>query len=129
MVKFHTKLIVSKNNGGFITEEPFVVEHPEIGCLTIPIGFSFDGNSLPRLAWVISVPSDYLESGCVHDYLYRNGAVLGIRRRTVDKVYRDFLDYQGMNKVRRWTRWLGVRAFGWGPYKEVRDGGQETDKG
>lgn len=118
MIAFHTKLIVSKSNGGFITEAPFVVEHSDIGVLEIPAGFAFDGNSVPRATWFISPPSDHLESGCVHDYLYRHGAELGIDRGEADAVYRDCLGYQGVNVVRRWTRWLGVRAFGARPYKE-----------
>lgn len=118
MIAFHTKLIVSKSNGGFITEAPFVVEHPSIGVLAIPAAFQFDGNSTPRATWFISPPSDMLESGCIHDFLYRHASQMEISRGTVDAVYRDFLAFQGLGLVRRWTRWLGVRAFGARPFKE-----------
>lgn len=131
MITFHTKLVVSKDNGGFVVEAPFVVSHPELPghhFLTVPVGFSFDGNSVPRVTWWLSPPSDYLEAGCIHDYLYKNGAKMGVSRRTVDHIYREALDKQGLSGWRRWARWAGVRAFGWGPYKEVKDG-PETKQG
>ena len=120
MIRFVNELVVSKvgSGGRFEVENPFTVDHPLIGELTIPVGFQFDGNSVPRLGWIVSPPSDFLESGCFHDYGYKHGAELGIDRGTVDRVYRDFLGLQGMNKFRRWTRWMAVRGFGWHAYKD-----------
>jgi hypothetical protein len=107
---FHTKLIVSQigRERLWLTEAPFVVESAYAGLIEIPAGFLFDGNSVPRLTWSISPPSDYLASACVHDYLYRYFN----DRKLADVVYRELLGAQGMGKAQRNLRYLMLRLFG-----------------
>jgi hypothetical protein len=116
MAKFITRLIYSSVEGHnrlWITEAPFVVESDLVGVLEIPAGFMFDGNSLPRAMWWLSLPTDYMETGCVHDFLYRYGK----DRKLADQVYKEFLAYQGGGRVRTTARYWALRLFGGPAFK------------
>lgn len=109
MPKYLTALQVSPlANRLWILDADFVVETEKAGTLTIPAGFIFDGNSLPRALWWESLPTDYFEAGCVHDYLYR----FGDDRKLADEVYRDLLALHGVGKVKRNLRYFALRMFG-----------------
>ena len=73
---FDTELIVKpyhecdedqcKATRKWILEFPFIVSSQHLESkLHVPAGFVFDGNSLPRLLWFSSTPSDYLEAAAV----------------------------------------------------------------
>jgi hypothetical protein len=112
---FHTRLLVAPVGNGrlWITESPFVVESEIAGMIEVPAGFLFNGNSVPRVTWFVSPPSDYLEAGCVHDFLY----AYGDDRKLADQVYREILELQGMSKARRNFRYAVLRLFGRRPSK------------
>jgi hypothetical protein len=38
--------------------------------ITAPIGFEFDGASIPRVFWFAFAPHEYLTSSVIHDYGY-----------------------------------------------------------
>lgn len=116
MTKFHTKLVTSMPEIGlWLTEMPFVVETTAIGLLEIPAGFVFDGNSVRRITWTIHPPSDFLESGCVHDYLYHYG--FGVSRKVADQVYRELLIHQGMSPGWAGMRYYALRLLGGSSYR------------
>jgi hypothetical protein len=127
MSKFITELQVSKvlvdgkDTRMWITDEPFIVESDLVGVLEIPAGFAFDANSLPRAMWWASLPTDYLETGCIHDFLYR----FSKDRKLADQVYREFLEYQGAGKVRRNMRYAMLRLFGGKAFKNNQQQRQE----
>ena len=110
MAMFLTQLVVAPVGNGrlWITASPFLVESDIVGAIEVPAGFIFDGNSLPRATWWASPPSDYLEAGCVHDFLYRYGT----DRKLADGVYREILALKGMGRVRRNLRYAALRLFG-----------------
>ena len=117
MAKFITKLDVSPVPGPgrlWITDAPFVVESDIMGVIQIPAGFVFDGNSLPRVVWVESLPTDFLESGCVHDWLYKHNS----NRKENDQVYREMLKVQGVGKFRRNFRYWVLRLAGGRAFKQ-----------
>lgn len=117
MTGFITNLVVSQTrNGEWLTQAPFVVESNLVGIIEIPAGFAFDANSLPRLAWIVSVPTDYMESGCIHDFLYRHCP----DRKLADDVYAEFLAFQGMGEIRRAVRYTALRLFGGPAYRRAR---------
>jgi hypothetical protein len=106
---FRTRLVTScVANGWWLTESPFVVESKVAGIIEIPAGFMFNGNSVPRLSWIISPPSDWLEAGALHDYLYHYGN----DKELADKVYKEVLEALGMGKLRRNFRYFGLKLFG-----------------
>lgn len=117
MTRFITKLVysgVEGHNRLWITEAPFAFESQIVGLVEIPAGFVFDGNSLPRFMWWLSLPTDYMETGCIHDYLYR----FHDNRKECDQVYREMLAYQGANRARRGLRYAALRLFGGKAYAE-----------
>jgi hypothetical protein len=118
--KFITRLAVSKvaNSRLWILDAPFIVQSKIVGELEIPEDFIFDGNSLPRFMWFVSLPTDYLETGCIHDYLYR----FGKDRKVADEVYREFLEFQGAGTFRRDTRYAMLRMFGGAAFKKNQAG-------
>jgi len=120
MAKFHSKLVISPvgEHRLWITECPFVVETLAAGIVTVPAGFLFDGNSLPRLMWWYSLPTDFLEAGCLHDYLYRYGR----DRKVADQAYTEVLELQGQNKVSRGLRYTALRLFGGIAFKKDQAG-------
>jgi hypothetical protein len=127
MPKFLTRLVYSSVEGHnqlWITDAPFVVWSDILGRITVPAGFIFDGNSLPRVMRLVSLPSDYMETGCVHDWLYREG----VPRELADLVYRELMGYQGAGKVRRTVRYAALRLFGGIAYREDAEARVERAK-
>lgn len=104
-------------------------------CITIPLGFAFDGASVPRIVWTLTglIPTGaYLGAAAVHDYCYqRRGRLLrGEVRRLNDghewepiavdwdrrQCDRLFLLIMQDGKVPGWkskTMYRAVRLFGW----------------
>lgn len=119
MAKFITKLDVSPVvHRLWITNAWFIVETDAAGMVEIPPGFLFDGNSLPRPLWWLSMPTDFLEAGAIHDFLYRYGT----DRKVADRTYEEVLRLQGMGKVRRWGRYAALRVFGGIAFKKDQAG-------
>ena len=83
------------------------------GLLVIPAGFVCDLNSIPRLLWWASPPTDFPEAGVVHDWAYRGH----LERGVADKVYAELLDALGASPARSAGRYMALRLFGWRAYK------------
>ena len=82
----------------------------------VPIGFEFDGGSVPFLARLF-YPKNHpqtMECFMVHDYLY----TFGDSRANADRMLRDHLCLRGVSKYSAWLIWTGVRLFGWLSYGE-----------
>jgi hypothetical protein len=129
--EFLTDLIVSPTRAGrwWITKYPFVYYSAILGReIVIPEGFEFNGNSIPRPWWVISTPAEYLEAGCIHDWLYLTKEV---SRWEADRVYKEALALLKLHPFRRMGRYLVLRLFGWlaykGEYEEVSKTTSEVD--
>jgi len=115
--KFHTKLIMTPVEGRrmWILEAPLVYESALLDAVVeVPAGFMCDLNSIPRIFWAFSPPTDFPEAGVVHDYGYRYKVW---PRQTVDSVYREALEVTKAGAVRRFIRYWGVRLGGSGAYK------------
>lgn len=88
--------------------------------IDIPIGFEFDGASVPKIAWSIvghPLDQDYLASACVHDYLY---FAQPLSRRKADKIMLEAMKMLGVSWWRRRTAYWAVRLFGWIPWKKYK---------
>lgn len=108
---FLTKLLTScVNNRWWMVEAPFVIDSKIVGQFTVPLGFMFNGNSIPRLGWVFSPPSDWLEAAAAHDFLCHYS---DFDQKTCDRVYKEVLDAMGMTKVRRGARYGALRLADW----------------
>lgn len=82
----------------YVTTTIWVVHHPfvvDLECLgtrvTVPSGFVFDFNSIPWVFRRIAPPTDFGESGLVHDYLYRRDAVPNVKREWADAAHRELM--------------------------------------
>ena len=121
---FLTPLVCTPcGDGLWRLREPLVYQSELIDFAAVPPNFICDGNSLPRLARVVSERMDYAEAGFLHDYLYRKGAVYGnpdveLTRSLADRVYVEALESLGLGKIRRWLRWTALRAFAWSAWQK-----------
>lgn len=81
--------------------------------LTIPKGFIFDGNSIPRRLWFWfghPLEGEQVIAAMVHDYLYRTTL---LSRKDADFLYYCILRKIGVCFIKRSLMWLGVRLGGW----------------
>lgn len=109
MTPFQTDLILAPlPNRQWRVVNDFIVK-TSAGTFTVPADFICDLNSIPRLLWWRSTPTDFPEAGAVHDYLYRTHKV---DRATADKVYLELLLAQGMGRIRAHARYRALRMFG-----------------
>ena len=81
----------------------------------VPIGFEFDGGSVPFLARLFYPKShpQTMECFLVHDYLY----TFGHSRAEADRTLRNHLRMRKVSKSSSWLIWAGVRLFGWLSYR------------
>jgi len=77
--------------------------------VTVPAGFEFDGASSPRIFWTIVPPfKQTKKAACIHDWLCRNAKNAEDRKRA-DKLFHKMLLEAGLNRVRAYAGYLGVR--------------------
>jgi len=89
--------------------------------ITVPHGFTFDGESIPRFLQPLVPPFGQSKRGaCVHDYLYRyagyhsvTGIIIGVNRAEADAVYCELIRAKGLPWWRANMRWGVLRLFGW----------------
>lgn len=76
----------------------------------VPVGFSTDFASVPRLVIAFALVGDTAhEASCVHDLLYTTHEVC---RRVADAVLREAAVVSNVPRWRAWMLWAGVRLFG-----------------
>ena len=89
--------------------------------ITVPEGFTFDGESIPSFVSWIAPPFGQSKRGaCIHDYLYRhsgyyrlNGDFQIVTRAQADAVYYEFVRLKGLPLWRATMRWTVLRLAGW----------------
>lgn len=82
---------------------------------TVPAGFKTDGASIPRLLWRLCghpLETRRFPIAVLHDWLYEEGAALGLTRQQVDEIYRDGLLSLGYGKWTAATEYYAIRLFG-----------------
>lgn len=81
----------------------------------VPRGFQTDLASIPAM---IPIPEGaYNLAGMIHDYLYQFD---GYTRADADRVLYDGCRLLGVNPVRSWIIYAGVRAGGWVVWNRYR---------
>jgi len=89
---------------------PIIIEGVEV-----PVGFSWDGASIPRFLWPeIGSPFSpkFLAPAMVHDYLYSLGRSSGYTRKKADKLFLKLLIANGVSKELAKIMYAGVRIGG-----------------
>jgi len=119
----------------------------DLRILTVPVGYVWDGASIPRVAWTAIglTPGGLMDApSLAHDTLYRaaggkkpsgwhgcrltnkNGNVVQVGRAEADWVLREMAEYAGVRRARSAVAYGVVRAFGalhWGgPMPAARKG-------
>jgi hypothetical protein len=100
---------------------------PDKTKIIIPVGFVFDGASIPRIFWAILSPVGLLLTpGLIHDYAYRYNKLLcydsgdnqtvyknKAGRAYWDRLFRDVaIDVNGFKIINN-IAWIALVAFGW----------------
>lgn len=102
--------------------EPLVVYSGILDkIITVPKGFTFDGESIPNFLHGIVPPFGQSKRGaCVHDYLYRfhgykdtEGKFHSVSRTQADAVYKELVLAKGLPSWRANIRWGVLRLVGW----------------
>lgn len=84
-------------------------------AFTVPAGFVTDGASIPRFLWRLCghpLETRRFPIAVLHDWLYEEGAALGLTRQQVDEIYRDGLLSLGYGKWAANTEYLAIRLCG-----------------
>lgn len=124
--KFLTEFRALDVTEGFQTHtlqllEPLVVYSGILDAvITVPSGFTFDGESIPLcLQWLAPPFGDSKRGACVHDWLYRkagyqdeHGVLRTVRRSQADAVYRELIEAKGLPGWRANIRWAVLRLVG-----------------
>lgn len=107
--------------------EPFTVYSGYLDAvITVPDGFTFDGESIPLcLQWLAPPFGDSKRGACVHDWLYRNAGYIDergffrpVQRKQADAVYRELIEAKGLPRWRANIRWAALRVVGGFAWRE-----------
>jgi len=81
--------------------------------ITIPIGFTWDGASVPRAFWLTMggpYQPRFITASLVHDYLYKNKP---LRKALADKIFYKLLRANGVGRINSFRMYAGVKVGGW----------------
>lgn len=110
---------------GVIEDLRVVLEDFVYKDITVPKGFVFNGNSVPRFARPILGQYDYLECSCVHDFLYdKESDYLRLTRKYADKLYKNMLIEFGCSRLASKTYYIFLRLIGWRKFKKYSFSGK-----
>ena len=96
--------------------------------ITIPTGTTTDFASCPWwIRWLLPKVGRNTRGAIVHDGLYRNPKIRkGIDRKLADQIFYDINKYYGMNIVKNFLSWLGVRIGGKSAWIKENDATNNT---
>lgn len=106
-----------QSDGTMVLEGNYTVDVGSWFVVTVPSGFSFDGATIPRMAWsIIGHPftGGYVEAALVHDYLctLSHEQKSYTLRVIADAVFMHLLERAGVPYWRRALMYLAVRTWG-----------------
>jgi hypothetical protein len=102
---------------------PFAADSSVLGgVIVVEAHTTTDFNSVPRVLQNILPPTEYGESGVLHDALYRRGQWNGqpVTRAIADQVHREFLIWKQAPAWKVHAMYAGLRAFGWLTWNRYR---------
>ena len=115
MARFIGRLQIEPYNKVWKVTSPITYTSIKTGRITIPVGFTTDFASIPRIfySFIPRMGWRYNYASLLHDYLYsRDCFDLGITRSEADKIFLDAMDLLGVRRWRRVIMYYGVRLFG-----------------
>jgi len=100
-------------------DQPLLYKSDKLNkIVAVPAGFVCDFESIGRWLTIgyVLFANTANRAGVVHDYLYRRNSEPRVKRVMADAVYREASLAAGNPRWQAYTKWLGVRAGGWGSY-------------
>lgn len=126
MWKQYSQLITRthENSSKAVVLRSWTFYSERLGCnVTVPAGFEFDWDSVPRLPIVYLLFKGRIkEEACAHDYLYVTGMACGhpIKRKIADLVMHDAMVAMNRKKRYKIPIYSGVRIGGWRGWNKYR---------
>lgn len=85
----------------------------------VPRGFTSNLASVPRVFRSVATPwQQSARAGVLHDAFYRG--LFKLSRREADALYYEALRSEGVNRVRAYLQWVGLRIGGWRAWNRWR---------
>lgn len=77
--------------------------------ITVPVGFHFDGASVPRAAWWFCSPfaGRHARAACLHDWLCETSD----DQRKTDKLFFEAMKSDGVDLFKRFVMFKAVKAY------------------
>lgn len=114
MFKNNLYLSFDQETRRWIVQESFEYVAKKIGTVEVPMGFSTDLDSVPRIPFLYAwLKGRATKSAVVHDWLYYNYH----DRKEADKIFLQAMEDEGVPVWRRIPIYSAVRSFGWLAYK------------
>ena len=109
--ELEAKLLIDDESGLWELLQPFGFQSDNSGKThTAPVGFRTDYCSVPRLPFAYDILGNRArQSGTIHDWLYTSHEV---DRETADKILREMLVLDGVNRIEAEEFYLAVRIGG-----------------
>ncbi len=105
-----------RNGRDWVVEEAVTVTWGPYS-VTTPVGFRTDLASIPQfLRSLIPQNGKHKVPAIIHDYLYRTPGH-SLSRTLADKIFLDGMRVAGVQWLRRWIMYMGVRASGWASWQ------------
>ena len=114
------KAEIKAGNKSFVTARPFSFLNHHDQVVTVPVGFEFDGASVPLPVWGMFPPAgEYLEAVLIHDWLYETQQIQSqwIDRSSADQHLLWGMESLGVSWFKRQVIYRAVRLSGWISFK------------
>jgi hypothetical protein len=116
------QVVLEGDDRSWILGAPLVVDVGDGEVITVPIGFTTDGASIPNLAQTLTgwkpFEGPQRWAGIVHDWLYYQD---GYDRKRADEIFRDILRAEGASGFRTSAMYWAVRLFSAVAYRKNQE--------
>ncbi len=110
--------VLEGDDENWILGRDLVVETGDGETITVPMGFTTDGASIPGIARFLTgwgkFEGPQRWAGIVHDWLYYQD---GYDRKRADQIFRDILRAEGASRFKTAAMYWAVRLFGGPAYR------------
>lgn len=120
-IKYETDLSKVKGRDFWSVSVPFsfyVGKVEDNVVVEIPLGYTTDGASVPRIFWWVVPPwGNYGQSAVVHDFLLEkkfllvNGTPNTVSRKLADKIFREAMLVAGVNPITAHVMYAAVCLY------------------
>jgi len=122
MVPYHCLVATYSFDGRKLTlSKPYFYTNKDSLLSRVPIGFKFDGSSIPEPVWILwgrsPMRGPHIHASVVHDYAYKTSSLDVTRKESDDLFYEMCLEH-GVGDLEATLMWLCLRLFAVFHYRE-----------